>query len=352
MEVLRVRNVHAALPEAVRMIKLFGRKVETRNGPALRYPEPVCTVYTNPRERVLFWPQRDANPFFHFFEALWMMNGQQDVATLTRYVKRMANFSDDGYVFHGAYGYRWRQHFKYDPYTGGNYALDQLRLIAERLRNDPEDRRQVLQIWDCQADLQMQEGKRDLPCNLVATFSMDMGALDMMVFNRSNDIIWGAYGANAVHFSFLQDVMASLVGCPVGVYRHVSNNWHAYVDTLKKVEELEQHAAQPAYASDQPSNPYPEFCTPFSIVNTDPATWFQDLAMFMSEGARATGYRDIFFRRVAVPMLLAHDYYKDTARPSNYHAALDACTDIAASDWRMACEQWLERRLSRWEARR
>lgn len=341
MHVIYARNVHEALPEAVYQMSRAGRMVETRNGTALRYPMPVTTVYEKPMERVLFWPERDANPFFHFYEGLWMLSGANDVASLARFVKRIAMFSDNGTTFHGAYGHRWRVHF----------GFDQLPLIATRLREGHEDRRQVLQIWDCDVDLTQQAGMRDLPCNLMVMFSVEDGKLDMMVCNRSNDIIWGCYGANAVHFSMLQEVMAAWVGVPVGVYRQVSNNWHAYVDTYEKVRSLAQHAVQPPHAGVKAPNPYDDTVVPYPMVNGDIHEWMSDLAMFMAQEGQAAGYRDVFFRRVALPIVRVHRLYRELASPSNYHSALDMCKDIVAMDWRMACEQWLQRRLARWEAR-
>ena len=200
MHVLRVRNVHAALPEAISLLHHYGKQQETRNGTALVCSHPVTTMYMQPEERVLFWPERDANPFFHFYEGLWMLGGRNDVASLTRFVKRMSEFSDNGTTFHGAYGHRWRKHF----------GLDQLQMIISHFRNDPLCRRQVLQMWDPRCDLVL-PGK-DIPCNLEAHFLVRDSQLDMLVSNRSNDIIWGTYGANAVHFSMLQEFVAAAVG--------------------------------------------------------------------------------------------------------------------------------------------
>jgi thymidylate synthase len=77
-------------------------------------------------------------------------------------------------------------------------------------------------------------GGKDVPCNTNAFFRVTNGKLDMMVNCRSNDIFWGAYGANAVHFSFLQEYVASSIGVEVGRYWQNSFNFHAYVDRFPK----------------------------------------------------------------------------------------------------------------------
>lgn len=227
MKLLNVRNVHEALPRAIKLLRQEGYERNSRNGPVLIGPWPVTTIYQRPWERMLFWKDRDANPFYHLYEALWMLDGRNDVFPLTVFAKNAANYSDDGLTWFGAYGYRWRKAFN----------VDQLPIIARRLRENPDDRRCVLQMWDTRLDLD--RAFKDVPCNLIATFQRDaFGKLDLTVFCRSNDIIWGAYGANVVHFSILQQYIAHAIGCRMGTYTQISVNWHAYLDTFEKVKEL------------------------------------------------------------------------------------------------------------------
>ena len=136
MKVIKARNVQQALPEALYQLRNEGVERESRNGPVRMFPEPVTTVYLRPAERVMFWPERDCNPFFHLVESLWMLAGRRDVEYVARYVERMRTYSDDGKVFHGAYGFRWRNFF-FD---------DQLPKIIDVLKANPDDRRQVLSM--------------------------------------------------------------------------------------------------------------------------------------------------------------------------------------------------------------
>lgn len=342
MKVIHARNVQQALPEALRALLIEGVTRESRNGPVLAFDEPVTTVYEKPAERVLFWAGRDANPFFHLVESLWMLNGANDVETVAAFVTRMRNFSDDGKTFHGAYGYRWRKHFDFD----------QLPTIIEALRKDPTDRRQVLSMWDARADLGRQ-GK-DLPCNLQAIFQVTAaGALDMTVTNRSNDIVWGAYGANAVHFSYLHEFVARAVGVPQGRYRQVSANFHAYKDVLKQVEGLAEFAADPLVPADlrDTTDPYTlGDVEPFPLMTVDYRQWLAELSLFMSEGP-VIGIRDPFFRRVAAPVILAHAAYRNNKGGAKYDEPLKILQQCAALDWRRACEDWINRRRAAAEAK-
>lgn len=326
MLVIRTRNVHDVLPKAMSFLTSNGVRKNSRAGEVFVHDGPVTTVYERPRERVLFWAKRDANPFFHFMEGLWMLAGRNDVAWLSQFNSRMVQFSDNGRTFHGAYGYRWRNHFSPGELT------DQLRYVAEKLKNDLNDRRAVLSIWDPSSDL-CRVGK-DVPCNLAAHFSVSDRGLDMIVFNRSNDIIWGCYGANAVHFSMLHEVMAAWIGVPVGTYTQVSANWHGYLDTMSKHWDV---------TIEEYPDPYEKGdVEPFQMVNVPIETWFQDLEIFMADGP-IVGFRDRFFRRVVTPMFHAWEAYK-TKSPMRYDNALEIINQCEASDWRKACIEWIERR--------
>lgn len=336
MFVIRARNVNDALPKGLALVQSAGVERESRNGPVIQIAQPTTTVYERPWERVIFWEDRDANPFFHLFESLWMLAGRNDVAYPSHFAKNIRNYSDDGRTLHGAYGHRWREHF------GG----DQLSAIISALKEDRTDRRQVLQMWDARADLG-RKGK-DLPCNTQVFFSVNADdQLDMTVCNRSNDMIWGAYGANAVHFSFLQEYVALAVGVTMGRYWQVSNNLHVYKnDVYKRVAHLADVATiSPAgtetpYTLGEMGEPTFEHIPLFSNGRE---VFDQDLLMFL-ENPSTFGIRERFFRRVAVPMWHAHAAFVADKGVDGCEAALEIMEQCASEDWRVACCDWLQRR--------
>jgi thymidylate synthase len=229
MLVIRARNVNDAMPKALQNLGWAGIKRESRAGTVIEYPEPVATVYQQPRERVLFNPHRDANPFFHFFEALWVLAGRGDVGFLARFNVRMREFSDNGKTFHAPYGRRLRSMARKTIDVTKGETDDQVSLVCKMLRDSPQDRRAVLQIWDAGWDLGA--SSKDIPCNdMVFCKRGPEGELNIRVCCRSNDAVWGAYGANAVQFSVLQEYMAAHIGCPVGTYTQISDSLHVYMD--------------------------------------------------------------------------------------------------------------------------
>lgn len=330
MHVITAQNVQDALYQGMSYLARHGVERDSRNGPVLLSPQPVTTLYANPRERVLFWPARDANPFFHLFESLWMLGGRRDVKSVTHYVRRMRDFSDNGETFYGAYGWRWRWQFGHD----------QIPVIIDRLRSNPDDRRSVLAMWSA---MDLGHETKDLPCNTHVYLTRDLdGRLDMTVCCRSNDVIWGAYGANAVHFSMLQEYMAAGIGCEVGHYWQMSNNYHAYrstFDPLREARREEQRdpmnrQRQRRYGDGDDIEPYP-------LVSIPLEDWDVELHGFLAGGSHH--FRDPFFRHVAVPVRSAYNLFREGRLPD----AINECRAVAANDWRVACREWLDRRLQR-----
>lgn len=347
MKVIEARNVNCALFDGARYLRQHGIERPSRNGPVLVAPTPVTTVYEEPMERVLFHEGRDANPFFHLIEALWMLAGRNDLKTLTAFVQNMANFSDDGGKTQpGAYGFRWRNHFQ----------QDQLVWAVRRLKNDPNDRRVVIQMYDADVDQRAADnGGKDIPCNLIAlpTVSVD-NRLDLTVYNRSNDMIWGAYGANAVHFSVLQEFIANMLGIPVGRYYQVSNNFHAYLSTLDKAPKSWPWCIIPT--GKDAGKPIKQDVDPYEAGVTHAMSMFpemtidevyDDLAMFFNDPARV-GIRSPFLRKVACPMIMAHRAYKRWGDLDGIASALDILQQMPPeNDWRLGAIIWLNNRRDR-----
>lgn len=326
-------NVTTALAWGIDQFKQFeqnkGCIVESRNGSTIEAPTPVVTTLYHPRERVLFSPSRDANPFFHFFEALWMLEGRNDLQFPLMFNKQFAAYSDDGFRVWGAYGYRWRAFFRFD----------QLYHIIHLLRRDPNTRRAVLQMWAPYGDLIPDGrngglGSKDVPCNTNIYFKVRHGALHMTVCNRSNDMLWGAYGANAVHMSMMMEYVADMVGLPMGLMRTMSDSLHVYLND--KGGEL-WNRVKAAPKEDLKNFYYAGEVTTFPM-NAGELRWHDDLRVFMTKATAVgdtdhTDYHTQFFKRVVTPMWRAWRYRSQ-----------DEARICAAPDWRKAASEWLARR--------
>ena len=335
MRIITARNVNGAL---LKGIDLFKDKInyieqDSRNGKTLECVEPVTTVYLKPTERVCLIEERDANPFFHFIESMWMIAGRDDLKSLTHYVPSMSDFSDDGETLWGAYGKRWRKYF----------LKDQIDVIVKMLKYNPDDRRAVLQMWDAVHDL-AKNGK-DVPCNTNIYFKIRDNKLNMTVCNRSNDMLWGAYGANVVHMSVLQEFIAHKLEIEVGVYRQVSDSFHVYLNNVwDKVKDL----SIDVYSIRSTTDVYGtlEDDKPFNLF-FDNGVLDWELDRFFNyhpaDLITSNNWESPCMRDIAVPMAIAYSFYKSR----NFHEALQQCEKIVPVDWKNACLSWLRTREQR-----
>lgn len=379
MEVITARNVNDAYHKGLRHLLTKGIPAQSRAGEVLVAPTPVTTVYERPQERVLFDARRDANPFFHLFESLWMLHGSCDARWLDLFVKDFSSrFAEDNGIQHGAYGWRWRHAF----------GFDQLDAVVARLEKDPNDRQAVIQMWDARdkgielvgGETVDQTGENDLngvwkdrPCNThvylrIRQEEVDYGpiehgmkwssvkghnkavkeynkVLDITVCCRSNDAIWGTYGANAVHFSVLQEYLAARLRVGIGRYYQVSNNFHVYRSALELIMARSPSSFDMKWL-DEYQGANGNFVRP---MFTHPDTIDIDLRNFMKwaysyeDGGPSSGeFTNKWFSTTAVPLFMAAKAWRD----ENRALALYAITHHhIAPDWWRAVSAWMERRI-------
>lgn len=334
MLVIEANNVNDAYHMGLLHMSHLGVMKTSRNGAVMSFPYPVMTAYQRPHERVLFDAERDANPFFHLFESLWMLGGQREFEFLKQYNSTIGQFSDDNRTLHGAYGYRWRYHF----------GKDQLDAVIGELGTNPSSRRVVLSMWDPYIDPAVADvGGKDVPCNTHIYFNVRAnGELDMTVCCRSNDMIWGAYGANAVHMSILHEYVALAIGRRMGTYYQMSNDLHVYerhFDLVRKARGLYPEFYETEF---EPGVTHEPLWDPHPMAGRESKLLFdQDVKKFLSDPTQLpNNYRTAFFAGTIYPMANAWKLHKAKMHTS----ALDMAEQIEATDWRKACKEWIARR--------
>lgn len=342
MQSITVRNVNHALPVALALLRDTGKAVAPRGQMTREIEGPFSTTYTNPTEMVCFDPQRDANPVFHFMEALWILAGRDDVQFLAYFLPRMADFSDDGKTFHAPYGYRLRS----------AYGFDQIEFCIKKLQADPDTRQAVASIWHPQLDWQI---SRDLPCNDMLLFKIREGKLRLTVCNRSNDAVLGAYGANVVQFSTLQRYMAGVIGVDVGTYTQVSDSFHVYESNPFWQSWLAGHASGVPSVDDPYENNTDEvYAHQFMFTSEVGSGEFDDdLKTFFKYWDEVCGpsssllnernYATNSFVYTVLPMLQTLLNWRAGKRAE----ALEVSRQIMAGDWQVAVRQWMQRRIDK-----
>jgi thymidylate synthase len=370
---------------------------ESRNGDVITIEEPMTITYEKPAERVLFCEARDANPFFHLFESLWMLAGRTDLEPLRYYVSNFDQFSDDKETLNGAYGYRWRhaKSHSWHEYPAGESSqagirhvtedIDQLKIVAQNLRDNPKCRREVVQMWNVEDDLLKVRDSADVCCNLSVMFRIrevcECGEtrqhrhkqpkgtrkfLDKTLTNRSNDMIMGIHAANFVHFSFIQEYMAARIGVEIGVYNQFTNNLHVY-EWNWFPDDWNQDQYGAFYTTQQPKRlqdlvkalmgEEEEERSGYPVVPlvSDPDRFDKEVQTFVSNGygdsvedKLSMRFDEPFLQKVATPMACAHAAHKRR----DYDTATEWMDAVESPDWKLAGELWLKRRALQWASKK
>jgi thymidylate synthase len=196
-----------------------GRGQPSRAGATREILHAVFTI-SDPTQRWVVARTPPINPAFAIAEVIWILRGRNDAAFVNYWNSKLPEFAGNASHYHGAYGYRLRQHF----------GFDQLDKAYTALRQNPESRQVALQIWDPATDLPDEHGNPadpDIPCNVVAFLKVRNGRLEWLQVLRSNDLVRGV-PYNFVQFTTLQEVMAGWLGLKPGGYNHLSDSLHLY----------------------------------------------------------------------------------------------------------------------------
>lgn len=160
---------------------------------------PQRTVEVDMRRPVLRVEARKLSYQFMAAEAYWILSGNDNVASIAPYSKTIADFSDNGINFFGAYGPK---------------ITDQLPYVIRKLNEDPMTRQAGLTIWR-----ENPPETRDVPCTIAIFFSIRDGKLNCHVFMRSSDL-WLGLPYDVFNFSML----SHLVCCRLNASRLSSDH--------------------------------------------------------------------------------------------------------------------------------
>lgn len=221
----------------------------------VEFPEPVILKIRNPSARWITIPERKWNPFLPYAESLWLASGRNDLKFIKHYLARLSEFSDDGEYIRGGYGPRLRNFsgnsndYKISKKESNlsllqkeNKTVDQFLYIEKCFQKDVFNRQAIITIGDPAKDTLDQyndlKTTKDLPCTrLIQLMCTPERKLDMTVYMRSNDLIWGASGVNIFNFTFIQEYFAGILGLEIGSYYHIANNLHYYKERHQELIE-------------------------------------------------------------------------------------------------------------------
>jgi thymidylate synthase len=218
---------------ALQRIMRDGDHVKPRGMLTLEVPGNVVRVHM--KYPVVLCPARKLSYRFLAGEALWILDGSNQVADIAPHNPNIAQFSDDGVTFFGAYGPK---------------IVEQREYVVRKLLEDVDTRQAVITIWR-----ENPPKTKDVPCTIALAFSIRNSMLHCHAFMRSSDA-WLGLPYDTFNFSMVAlriacEYNARVTGSfvpPVelGYLRITTVSGHIYERNFTGVAECLEEASAPA----------------------------------------------------------------------------------------------------------
>jgi len=159
-------------------------------------------------------------------ELLWFLSGSTNIKYLQENGVRIWNeWADADGNLGPVYGYQWRSW----PTADGR-SIDQIRMVTESLKNNPDSRRHIVSAWNAGEIEKMALP----PCHILFQFYVAAGRLSCHLYQRSADIFLGV-PFNIASYSLLTLMMAQVTGYKPGEFIHTLGDAHIYLNHIEQV---------------------------------------------------------------------------------------------------------------------
>jgi thymidylate synthase len=196
--------------------------INSARGTTSRELLDVALVVENPRSCLYQNEVRGSQLDYIAGEFLWYYMGRNDVKFISKWAKFWEQIQNPDGTANSAYG---NLIFK----RLNQYGLTQYSWVVNSLIKDPSTRQAIMHFNT--PDHQYFTNK-DFVCTMYASFSIRNNKLNMSVFMRSNDAIWGTptdvafFGS--LHLQLLSHLSLNYPGLELGTYTHFANSYHIY----------------------------------------------------------------------------------------------------------------------------
>ena len=190
----------------------------------------ACITIKNPYTRHIIEHVRKHNMKYVVTEIMWYLSGKRYpdmVAAQAPTWNKIKNY--DGTV-NSNYGDK--------IFYQSSYGRTQFERTLAELKHNIHSRRAFVYFNMYPEDYSLMSAVADFPCTLSGQFIMNNGKLDFIVTMRSNDLIYG-WCNDVPWFTLLQEMMATLLGVPVGEYHHNAGSLHIYKRFYKYFKALD-----------------------------------------------------------------------------------------------------------------
>ena len=172
----------------------------------------ISFTVDNPLDKVISTPQRKFNQDYAEYEWHWYLKGDRNATEIAERAKIWKQMMVPGTTeVNSNYGYFWKLN-------------DQLQRIVTELRFNPESRRAIIVHYDIH---ELDRYKYDTPCNDMLNFYIKEGKLELTVFARSIDLVFG-FCNDQYTFAKLMELIAYQLEIPVGQMHWMVTNLHIY----------------------------------------------------------------------------------------------------------------------------
>ncbi|MAJ87541.1 MAG: thymidylate synthase [Cellvibrionales bacterium TMED148] len=124
------------------------------------------------------------------------------------------------------YGKQWRQ------FEG----VDQLAIIIDNLKTNPDSRRHVVSAWNPK-DIPVMVKAGLPPCHTIFQFYVIDNKLSCQLYQRSADVFLGV-PFNIASYALLTEMIAHVCGLQLGEFIHTFGDAHLYINHLRQADEL------------------------------------------------------------------------------------------------------------------
>ncbi|MGB0955405.1 MAG: thymidylate synthase [Panacagrimonas sp.] len=160
-------------------------------------------------------------------ELLWFLRGDTNIAWLKEHgVSIWDEWADENGELGPVYGKQWRSW----P-TADDRHIDQLQLLLDQIRGNPDSRRLIVSAWNV--------GELDAmalaPCHALFQFYVAQGKLSCQLYQRSADIFLGV-PFNVASYALLTMMVAQVCELELGEFVWTGGDCHLYENHLEQAQ--------------------------------------------------------------------------------------------------------------------
>ena len=162
------------------------------------------------------------------YELLWFLKGSTNIDYLKKNdIRIWDEWADEDGELGPIYGNQWRSWG-----TANGEDIDQIQLLIENIKSNPESRRHIVSAWNV-GDL---DKMKLPPCHILFQFYVHDKKLSCQLYQRSADIFLGV-PFNIASYSLLTMMIADQVGLGYGEFIHTLGDAHIYLNHQDQVNQ-------------------------------------------------------------------------------------------------------------------